>query len=335
MSPQSSSPLTIPAPPAADRPDDRFLHERGDIRQSPGLAVLSGLRLHQWTKNTLVFASIVFSGQLTDLTSLLTACAGFAVFCLASSSVYLLNDVADRKADRQHPVKCQRPVAAGHLSTATAAMMCLLLLSGAVVGGFAIGFSFGCIVCLYIGLNLAYSLALKQVAILDIMMVAAGFVLRAVAGAVAIAVTASPWMVICTLMLALFVACGKRRHELNLLRGHAQDHRANLNEYTPELLDLMMAITGCAGVMTYVLYALSPWAYARYGSYALVLTVPTVLYGVFRFLYLVHRRNEGGEPSRLFVTDKGLLVNAVIWLLVTCFAVYAPPELLPWWRIEL
>lgn len=298
-------------------------------------AMLSALRLHQWIKNTLLFASLVFSGELTDAMSLLNACAGFAVFCLAAGSIYLLNDVADRHADRLHPVKCRRPLAAGHLSPATALTLWLLLMSAALVGGFAIGFSFGCIVCLYFGLNLAYSMALKQVAILDVMMVAAGFVLRTVAGAVAIAVTASPWMVICTLMLALFVACGKRRHELNLLQEHAEEHRANLHDYSPALLDLMMAITGCAGVMTYVLYALSPWAYARYGSYALVLTVPTVLYGVFRFLYLVHQRDAGGEPSRLFVTDKGLLWNAVLWLLITCFAVYAPPELLPWWRIEL
>lgn len=304
-------------------------------RRSTMSLVVSALRPHQWIKNTLLFASLIFSGQLGSLFSLLTACAGFIVFCCASSGVYLINDLADRKVDRLHPVKRHRPVASGQLSVATAILLCVLLMSTAVTGGLAIGFAFGCIVCLYIGQNLAYSLALKQVAILDIMMVAAGFVLRAVAGAVAISVTASPWMVICTLMLALFVACGKRRHELNLLRSHAPDHRANLNEYTPELLDLMMAITGCAGVMTYVLYALSPWAYARYGSYALALTVPTVLYGVFRFLYLVHRDNAGGEPSRLFVMDKGLLWNGVIWLAITCFAVYAPPHLLPWWRIEL
>jgi len=257
------------------------------------------------------------------------------VFCVSSSGVYLLNDIADRDADRMHPVKRHRPLAAGRLSLPSAVTLCVLLLAGGMAGGFAMGFAFGCIVCLYICQNLAYSFSLKRVAIVDIMMVAGGFVLRAVAGAVAISVTASPWLVICSLMLALFVACGKRRHELKLLREHASDHRENLTEYTPELLDLMMAITGCAGVMTYVLYALSPWAYARYGSYALVLTVPTVLYGVFRFLYLVHRNNAGGEPSRLFVTDKGLLINALAWLAVTCFAVYAPPELLPWWRIEL
>jgi len=305
------------------------------LHASTTSAVLSSLRIHQWVKNALLFASIVFSGQLTNAVSLLTACAGFAVFCVASSGVYLLNDLADRKADRLHPVKCHRPVASGHLSLAAAATLCLVLIAGGIAGGFAIGFAFGWIVCIYIGQNVAYSLALKRVAILDIMMVAGGFVLRAVAGAVAISVTASPWLVICSLMLALFVACGKRRHELNLLRTHAADHRENLTEYTPELLDLMMAITGCAGVMTYVLYALSPWAYARYESYALVLTVPTVLYGVFRFQYLVHHNDAGGEPSRLFVTDKGLLINAVVWVVVTCFAVYAPPELLPWWRIEL
>jgi len=298
-------------------------------------AVVDSMRMHQWVKNSLLFAGVVFSGQLTDLASLLTACAGCAVFCLASSGIYLLNDIADRDADRQHPLKRHRPLASGRLSPGLAATVCLLLLAIGVSGGFAIGYAFGCLVCVYICQNLAYSMSLKRVAILDVMMVAGGFVIRAVAGAVAISSTASPWLVICSLMLALFVACGKRRHELNLLKSHAADHRENLTEYTPELLDLMMAITGCAGLMTYVLYALSPWAYARNGSFALALTVPTVLYGVFRFLYLVHRKEAGGEPSRLFVMDKGLLFNGVVWLAVTCFAVHAPPEWLPWWWIEL
>jgi 4-hydroxybenzoate polyprenyltransferase len=305
------------------------------VEPSSFRAVMDSLRMHQWVKNSLLFAGIVFSGQLTNLISLLTACVAFAVFCLVSSGVYLLNDLADREADRKHPVKRHRPLASGRLSPRTAAAACLLLLAFGVGGGFAIGYAFGCLVCVYVGQNLAYSMALKRVAILDIMMVAGGFVIRAVAGAVAISSTASPWLVICSLMLALFVACGKRRHELNLLQNHAADHRENLTEYTPELLDLMMAITGCAGVMTYVLYALSPWAYARNGSFALALTVPTVLYGVFRFLYLVHHKEAGGEPSRLFVMDKGLLFNGVLWLAVTCFAVYAPAEWLPWWWIEL
>lgn len=331
--PLPSAPILEPLPTSVE-PEVRSDH-RGSGDSSGLAAIVSSLRLHQWVKNALLFASLVFSGQLMDAGSLLTACAGFVVFCLSSSGVYLVNDIIDRQADCRHPVKRRRPVASGRLSVTTAMTLSLVFLTVGIAGGFAIGFAFGCIVCLYVAQNLAYSLTLKRVAILDIMMIAGGFVLRAVAGAVAISVTASPWMVICCLMLALFVACGKRRHELNLLRGQAASHRENLNEYTPELLDLMMAITGCAGVMTYVLYTLSPWAYGRYGSYALVLTVPTVLYGVFRFLYLVHRNNEGGEPSQLFVTDKGLLINALVWLAVTCFAVYAPPELLPWWRIEL
>lgn len=322
--------MTPPSPQrSVDPQQDR------EVEPSGFRAVIDSLRIHQWVKNLLLFAGIVFSGQLTNPSSLLTVFSACAVFCLASSGVYLLNDLADRDADRKHPVKRRRPLASGRLSPGTAATVCLLLLILSVVGGFAIGYAFGCLVCVYIGQNLAYSMALKRVAILDIMMVAGGFVIRAVAGAVAVSSTASPWLVICSLMLALFVACGKRRHELNLLKSHAVGHRENLAVYTPELLDLMMAITGCAGVMTYVLYALSPWAYARNGSFALVLTVPTVLYGVFRFLYLVHRKEAGGEPSRLFVMDKGLLFNGLLWLAVTCFAVHAPPEWLPWWWIEL
>jgi 4-hydroxybenzoate polyprenyltransferase len=155
-----------------------------------------------------LFASVVFSGQLTDVMSLLMACEGFIVFCVASSGVYVLNDIADRGADQMHPVKRHRPLASGRLSLPNAVTLCVLLLAGGVAAGFAIGFAFGCIVCIYICQNLAYSFSLKRVAILGIMMVAGGFVLRAVAGAVAISVTASPWLVICSLMLALFVACG-------------------------------------------------------------------------------------------------------------------------------
>lgn len=332
---QTTPPDTDRAPASAEGTDVGPMSPNRGTQATRRSDVLSSLRAHQWIKNSLVFASLVFSGRLTDAASLLTACAGFIVFCLSSSAIYLLNDLADREADRLHPVKCHRPLACGRLSAGTAAALCFILAGAGIAGGFAIGFVFGWIVCIYLIQNIAYSFGLKRVAILDIMVVAGGFVLRAVAGAVAISVTASPWLVICSLMLALFVACGKRRHELNLLRSHAAEHRENLTEYTPDLLDLMMAITGCAGVMTYVLYTLSPWAYARYESHALVLTVPTVLYGVFRFLYLVHRNNAGGEPSRLFVTDKGLLINAVVWVAVTCFALYAPPELLPWWRIEL
>lgn len=298
-------------------------------------AVVSSLRIHQWTKNSLLFAAIVFAGEITDLPKLATAIAGFAVFCLLSSGVYLFNDIADRNNDRQHPLKRHRPLASGQLSLAIAATVCLLLLTAGIVGGFSIGYAFGCLVCIYVGQNILYSMVLKQVAILDVMVLAMGFVLRAAAGAVGISSTASPWLVICSLMLSLFVACGKRRHELKLLKSHAADHRANLTGYTPELLDLMMAITGCAGLMTYVLYTLSPWVLVRNGSFALSLTIPTVLYGIFRFLYLVHRQDEGGEPSRLFVTDIGLLINGVVWLAVTCFAVHAPPESLPWWWIEL
>ena len=298
-------------------------------------AGIESLRPHQWLKNALVFAGLIFSGQVTDAEMLLTALSAFALFCAASSAAYLLNDVLDRKADRRHPLKCLRPIACGRFPVSLAAPACALLATMAIIGGFTIGLAFGSLVTIYLLQNVAYSTFLKKVAILDIMAIANGFVLRAVAGAVAVSVTASPWLVICAMMLALFVACGKRRHEIGLLREHAGDHRVNLTEYTPELLDSMMAVTGCAGVMTYVLYSLSDWAVARYESYALALTVPMVLYGVFRFLYLVHRRGFGGEPSRLFVSDKGLLINGLVWLAMTCFAVYAPAEWLPWWRVEL
>lgn len=306
----------------------------GPSRSGLAAAVLASLRPHQWVKNALLFAGLLFSGQITSVESVLAAVCGFAVFCLASGGVYLFNDIADRAADRRHPVRKHRPLASGRLTVKQAMGIGAGLLALALTGGFLIGDAFGCLVSVYIGQNILYSLALKRVAILDVMTVALGFVIRAVAGAVAVSSTASPWLVICSLMLALFVVCGKRRHELRVM-ARCSVPRSGVTEYTPELLDLMMAITGCAGVMTYVLYTLSPWAMVRHGSVALSLTVPMVLYGVFRFLYLVHHRNAGGDPSRLFVTDRGLLVNGVVWMAVTCFAVHAPPEWLPWWWIEL
>ena len=306
-----------------------------DLSVSALPAIISSLRPHQWVKNSLVFASVIFSGQFTDPVSLWAAWAAFLIFCLSSSAVYLLNDIADLKADRHHPVKRCRPVTSGRVSLAKAAMLCAFLIATGITAGFLVGFSFGCIMCIYFIQNIAYSLLLRQIAILDIMIVATGYLLRAIAGAVAVSVKVSPWLVICSLMLALFVACGKRRHDLQLLINNSNRQRQNRPEYTPELLDLMMAMTGCAGVMTYVLYTLSPGVAGPHGTYALVLTVPTVLYGVFRFLYLVHCNNAGGDPSRLFVMDKGLLLNGVVWLLVTCFAMYAPHDLLPWWRLEL
>ncbi|MCA9062840.1 MAG: decaprenyl-phosphate phosphoribosyltransferase [Planctomycetaceae bacterium] len=296
---------------------------------------IRSLRPHQWLKNSLLFGGLIFSGHLTEPAAIVMAMSAFGVFCLAASAVYLLNDLMDRHTDRLHPVKRYRPIASGQFPAASAAIVCLLMFAAALAGGFVIGISFGGIVCLYIAQNLAYTMGLKRVAILDIMIIANGFILRAVAGAFAVSTTASPWLVICAQMLALFVACGKRRHELALLKEHASSHRSNLTEYSTSLLDLMMAITGSAGMMTYVLYTLSPWVCVRYGSYAMALTIPMVLYGIFRFLFLVHHRGRGGEPSLLFVSDRGLLISGFLWVIVTCFAVYAPQEWLPWYRIEL
>ncbi|MCA9059309.1 MAG: decaprenyl-phosphate phosphoribosyltransferase, partial [Planctomycetaceae bacterium] len=279
------------------------------INQATLKAGFLSLRPHQWLKNCLLFGGLIFSGRLTEPAAVGMALSAFLVFCAAASAVYLLNDLMDRHADREHPTKRFRPIASGAFPLRSAVVTCVLLFAAAIVSGFLIGVSFGGIVCLYVLQNLAYTWGLKRVAILDIMIIANGFILRAVAGAFAISTTASPWLMICAQMLALFVACGKRRHELTLLKEHASEHRANLTEYSTSLLDLMMAITGSSGMMTYVLYTLSPSVCVRYGSYAMVLTVPMVLYGIFRFLFLVHHRGRGGEPSLLFVSDRGLLIS--------------------------
>ena len=290
----------------------------------PTRAIAVSLRPHQWVKCVLVFGALIFSRSLFRLEPALLSLHAFLTFCFASSAVYLLNDLRDLQEDRRHPTKRRRPLAAGEITPATAAVVLLALVAGSLWTAFVIRPAFGGIVALYLALNVAYTLGLKRQVVLDVMLVASGFVLRAVAGAVAIGVPASPWLVLCTLMLALLVGFGKRRHELVLLGEHARRHRASLGEYSVPFLDLMMAITAAAAIVTYALYTMAESTIARFGSQGLVLTVPFVLYGIFRYLFLAQQRSEGGDPSRLFVSDPPTLLNAALWLLVSCGLVYAP-----------
>jgi 4-hydroxybenzoate polyprenyltransferase len=285
------------------------------------LALLSSLRPRQWIKNLFVFAGVIFSQQM--LTPLLwTAVAAFAIFCGLSGAMYLFNDVVDAARDRLHPTKRLRPIASGRLSPRTASVAGALLLAGSLAAAFRINVPFGLVALAYGVLLTAYSVWFKHLVILDVLTVAAGFVLRAVAGAVAVDVEISGWLLICTILLALFLALGKRRHEYRSLARDASLHRPILAEYSEGFLDQMISVVTASTVTAYALYTMSPETVAKFHTRLLPLTLPFVLYGIFRYLYLLYRRDLGGSPSDLVVSDRALLLDALLWMLATFVIIY-------------
>ena len=287
------------------------------------LALLASLRPRQWVKNLFVFAGVIFSQQLLT-PRVWPALAAFAIFCGLSGAIYLFNDVADVDKDRLHPSKRRRPVASGALPIGAAIAFGVLLLAGCLAAAFRLSPAFGLVALFYGALLTAYSLWLKHLVILDVLTVAAGFVLRAVAGAVAVDVEISGWLLICTILIALFLALGKRRHEYRSLTGDAAAHRPILTEYSEGFLDQMISVVTASTVTTYALYTMSPETVAKFHTRLLPLTLPFVLYGIFRYLYLLYRRDLGGNPSDLLVTDRGLLLDALLWMLATLAIIYGP-----------
>jgi 4-hydroxybenzoate polyprenyltransferase len=287
-------------------------------------ALLVSLRPHQWTKNLVVLAPLAFSKHLFEADAALRALAAFAAFCLLAGAVYVLNDVADAERDRAHPTKRARPVASGALPVPAARAFALALLAVALAGSLALGRGFlGCAL-LYLGLNLAYTFGLKNVVILDVLAIAVGFVLRAVAGAVAIQVVFSNWLLVCTILLALFLALAKRRHELVTLPD-AAGHRAILAEYSPYLLDQMIAVVTASCLTAYAFYTLAPETVEKYRTERLALTIPFVIYGIFRYLYLVHGKEQGGSPGDTLLADRPLLVAVALWAAAVVAIVYTAP----------
>ena len=287
------------------------------------IPALVALRPRQWVKNLFVFAGLIFSQSL--FTPLVwPALAAFAIFCALSGAIYVFNDVADVEKDRLHPTKRNRPIARGALSIPAALTLGVALLLGSLVAAFALSVPFGLVAAAYAALLTAYSVWLKHVVILDVLTVAAGFVLRAVAGAAAIRVEISGWLVICTILIALFLALGKRRHEYRTLRGDAAAHRPILAEYSESFLDQMVAVVTASTVTAYALYTMSPDTVAKFHSRLLPVTLPFVLYGIFRYLYLLYRREMGGNPSDLLLNDRALLVNTVLWMLALLVIIYGP-----------
>jgi 4-hydroxybenzoate polyprenyltransferase len=286
----------------------------------PG-AILVSLRPRQWVKNLFVLGGLVFGQQLFTPAAW-TALAAFLVFCGLSGAVYLLNDVVDRDRDRLHPDKRRRPVAAGRLATPTAVAAALVLVAAGLGAALWLSAPFALTAAAYVALLCAYSAWLKHVVIVDVLAVALGFALRAAAGAVVIGVAISGWLLICTILLALFLALGKRRHEVLTLGGEAVRHRPILGEYSPGLLDQMIAVVTASTLTAYALYTMSPETVARFRTTLMPLTLPFVLYGIFRYLYLLYRRQLGGNPSEIVLRDRPLLANTAAWLAAVLFLMY-------------
>ena len=297
---------------------------------SPSVALLRSLRPSQWTKNLIIFAALLFGQKLLDLTSVLTSVAAFATFCALSSAVYLVNDVADREADRQHPIKRRRPVASGQVGVWLALGTAAALAGAALTAAFLLRPAFGVVAAAYLVLLGLYSAALKHMVIIDVLTIAIGFVLRAAAGAVVIGVEIGHWLLIATVLLALFLALSKRRHELVLLANGATSHRRILQEYSPYLLDQMIAVVTASTLVSYALATVSPEIVQKFGTNKLGLTLPFPLYGIFRYLYLVHQKEGGGSPSDMLLNDRPLLACVALWALAVAVIIYGPRQLLAW-----
>lgn len=284
---------------------------------------LTLLRPDQWVKNLLVFAALIFSKHLLLADSVVLAALAFVSFCCVASASYLMNDVQDAESDRLHPGKRLRPIAAGRVTPATALLVAALLAGGGLAIGVGLGPHFALTIVAYAVLQISYSFVLKDVVILDVMAIATGFVLRAVGGGVVIDVDVSPWLMICTFLLALFLGFSKRRHELQLLEGNAVAHRRSLREYSPYFLDQMISVVTASTVLAYAIYSVSPEVREKLHTDSLYLTVPFVLYGIFRYLYLVHQREGGGNPTRELLTDRPLWVNVLCWIGTVIWLLYA------------
>lgn len=286
-------------------------------------AAIKAMRPRHWIKNLIITAPLVFSMNVFNLIKVQWILAALALFSAGASAVYLLNDIVDLERDRAHPVKRTRPIASGALPVSVAALLALVLGVGAIALALVIDRGFGLVLVAYLVTNLAYSFYLKQIVILDVMVLASGFVFRVLAGALVIDVPASEWLIMCTMLLALFLGFAKRRHELVLLAGDAKEHRQVLHHYSSYFLDQMIMIVGAATVLCYALYTMAPHTVQQFGTTRLIYTVPFVMYGLFRYLYLVHLKAKGGDPTKVFLTDVPILANTGLWLLTCALMIYS------------
>ena len=301
-----------------------IVETRPEGQRSTITLLAASLRPEQWTKNLLLFAGLLFGGRFLQPVGVIRAVAAFAIFCALSGAIYLVNDIWDRDVDRRHPLKKARPIASGSLPTKMAAWSAAALIGGAIIAAWLLNAALGGIAVAYVLLLFLYSTSLKHFVIVDVLTIAGGFVLRAVAGAVAVDVPIGSWLLACTTLLALFLALSKRRHEIILLGDNASRHRPSLEHYSPYLLDQMIAVVTASTVIAYALFAMSADTAERLGTPRLGFTIPFVLYGIFRYLYLVHQKRGGGSPSAMLLTDRPLLVCVGLWAGTVVLLMYSP-----------
>jgi len=280
------------------------------------------MRPKQWTKNGFVFLGLLFSDDRLFFSPgpFARTTLAFIIFCLLSSTVYMVNDIADIEKDRQHPRKRLRPLPAGEIKVWQAAALAALIVACCIPAAFLLNPPFGAIATAYLATMLAYSFALKNMVIIDVFTIALGFVMRAMAGPLVLDIHISPWLYVMTVLLALFLALNKRRHELVLLNDAATNHRQILQEYSPRLLDQMIAVVTSSTIMAYCLYTFT--APNLPTDHSMMLTIPFVLYGIFRYLYLVHQRNQGGSPDEIVVKDLPILIDVLLWGLSSLLILY-------------
>jgi 4-hydroxybenzoate polyprenyltransferase len=279
------------------------------------------MRPRQWLKNGLVYAALFFDRQAIDLDSLARATAAFVLLCMVSSAVYIMNDLVDVENDRQHPRKKNRPIAAGELRPTVAMATSIVLAILGLVGGFLLSQELGWILAAYLLLQAVYTFYFKHVVLVDVIIVATGFILRVAAGVAVIQVERfSPWLYVCTGLLALVIALGRRRHEISLLGEDAGNHRAILDEYNLELIDRLIDIVAAAALVAYSLYTFMAEGLPR--NNLMMLTIPFALYGIFRYLFLIHVRQEGGAPEEIFIRDRPMQLTLILWAAVVYLVLY-------------
>jgi 4-hydroxybenzoate polyprenyltransferase len=294
-----------------------------------GKAILymSGLRPRQWIKNLIVLAPLIFSRNLFRPEMALLSLLALGVFCLLSGGIYVFNDLVDYQQDRAHPVKRNRPIASGKIPKRGALIFGMAVTAAGLLAAAAIDISFFWVCLAYTGLMILYSLGLKHMVVLDVLIISIGFVLRAMAGVEVLkdtdsGVVMSPWLLVCTLFLALFLGFSKRRHELSLLASKAGLHRKSLEDYSKEFLDAMIAVVTASTVITYAIYTIWPGTVQKFNTGNLIYTIPFVVFGLFRYMYLVIMKNQGGSPSEILVSDAPLVTDILLWVCVAGLVLY-------------
>ena len=285
--------------------------------------LFQSLRPYQWVKNGFILVPLIFSLRVFDYPSLLKSFMAFTVFCLLTGAIYLINDLVDLEADRSHPSKKDRPLAAGRISPRLAKVTAGILLLFSLLSGFLLEAGFFMVIIIYLAIQALYNYRLKEVVILDIFCISSGFFLRMTGGAVAIQVVISNWLIICTILISIFLALAKRRHELILLgETSATNHRKVLSEYDPYLLDQMIGVIAGSTLLSYMLYCVSPDTIEKFQSDHMIYTFPFVLYGILRYLYLIHKKGYGGAPEKVLFSDLSLLSSVILWGLFCVLIVY-------------